>query len=177
MYLRQRRVEVSTLRHRSPPDAAHVLSRLTHYKLVRATILLFRVPSSSMLSCMLGDDTDGSNSRHYSRQRPIPDAAALLRGKQVSPQLLVITRRGQAFVIMLSVDAYELGERERPILQLLVRAGSLLPSAFRTRSWKRCASQMRPTLLPTPGGIPTASELPLTHQLPPEPPRTSAEPR
>jgi prevent-host-death family protein len=49
------------------------------------------------------------------------DAAAVLKRVQTSHQPLVITQRGRAAAIMLSMDAYERGERERQLLRLLVR--------------------------------------------------------
>jgi prevent-host-death family protein len=49
------------------------------------------------------------------------DAAAVLKRLQTSQEPLVITQRGRAAAIMLSVDAYERGERERQILRHLVR--------------------------------------------------------
>ena len=49
------------------------------------------------------------------------DAASVLKRVQTSHQPLVITQRGRAAAIMLSVDAYERGERERQMLRLLVR--------------------------------------------------------
>ena len=49
------------------------------------------------------------------------DAAAVLKRVQTSQQPLVITQRGRAAALMLSVDAYERGERERQLLRLLVR--------------------------------------------------------
>ena len=49
------------------------------------------------------------------------DAAAVLKRVQTSQQPLVITQRGRAAAIMLSVDAYERGEQERQLLHLLVR--------------------------------------------------------
>jgi prevent-host-death family protein len=49
------------------------------------------------------------------------DAAAVLKRVQTSHQPLVITQRGRAAAIMLSVDAYERGEQERQLLRLLVR--------------------------------------------------------
>lgn len=49
------------------------------------------------------------------------DAASVLKRVQTSHQPLVITQRGRAAAIMLSVDAYERGERERQLLWLLVR--------------------------------------------------------
>jgi len=49
------------------------------------------------------------------------DAAAVLKRVQTSQQPLVITQRGRAAAIMLSVDAYERGEQERQLLRLLVR--------------------------------------------------------
>ena len=49
------------------------------------------------------------------------DAAAILKRVESSPQPLVITQRGRSAAVMLSVDAYEHGERERELLRLLVR--------------------------------------------------------
>jgi prevent-host-death family protein len=49
------------------------------------------------------------------------DAAAVLKRVQTSHQPLVITQRGRAAAVMLSVDAYERGEHERQLLRLLVR--------------------------------------------------------
>ena len=49
------------------------------------------------------------------------DAAAVLKRVQGSQQPLVITQRGRAAAVILSVDAYERGERERQLLRLLVR--------------------------------------------------------
>jgi prevent-host-death family protein len=49
------------------------------------------------------------------------DAAAVLKRVQASRQPLVITQRGRAAAVMLSMDAYERGERERQLLRLLVR--------------------------------------------------------
>jgi prevent-host-death family protein len=49
------------------------------------------------------------------------DAAAVLKRVQTSQQPLVITQRGRAAAIMLSVEAYERGEQERHLLRLLAR--------------------------------------------------------
>ncbi len=49
------------------------------------------------------------------------DAAAVLKRVQTSQQPLVITQRGRAAAIMLSVEAYERGEQERQLLRLLAR--------------------------------------------------------
>ena len=49
------------------------------------------------------------------------DAVSVLKRVPTSHQPLVITQRGRAAAIMLSVDAYERGERERQLLWLLVR--------------------------------------------------------
>lgn len=49
------------------------------------------------------------------------DAAAVLKRVQVSQRPLVITQRGRAAAVMLSVDTYERGEQERHLLRLLVR--------------------------------------------------------
>jgi prevent-host-death family protein len=49
------------------------------------------------------------------------DAAAVLKRVQSSPEPLVITQRGRAAAVLLSVDAYERGEHERRLLRDLVR--------------------------------------------------------
>ena len=49
------------------------------------------------------------------------DTAAVLKRVRSSPQPLVITQRGRSAAVMLSVAAYERGERERELLRLLVR--------------------------------------------------------
>jgi prevent-host-death family protein len=49
------------------------------------------------------------------------DAAAVLRRVQKSHEQIVVTQRGRASVVMLSVDAYEAAEEERQILRALAR--------------------------------------------------------
>ena len=49
------------------------------------------------------------------------DAAAVLKRLQASGEPLVITQRGRAAAVMLSLDAYERAERERELLRLLAR--------------------------------------------------------
>lgn len=49
------------------------------------------------------------------------DAAAVLKRVQSSPEPLVITQRGRAAAVLLSVDAYERVEHERKLLRDLVR--------------------------------------------------------
>ena len=49
------------------------------------------------------------------------DAASALRRVRASGQPVVITQRGRAAVVMLSIEAYERGERERELLRLLAR--------------------------------------------------------
>ena len=49
------------------------------------------------------------------------DAAAVLRRVRATKQPLVITQRGRAAAVMLSIEAYEHGEHERQILRLLAR--------------------------------------------------------
>ena len=51
------------------------------------------------------------------------DAAAALKRVRASKQPIVITQRGRAAAIIVSVDAYERAERERHILRLLARGG------------------------------------------------------
>ncbi len=49
------------------------------------------------------------------------DAAAALKRVRTSKQPLVITQRGRAAAVILSVEAYERGEHERQLLRLLAR--------------------------------------------------------
>ena len=50
------------------------------------------------------------------------DAAAALKRVRATKEPLVITQRGRAAAVMLSVEAYERAERERHILRLLARS-------------------------------------------------------
>jgi prevent-host-death family protein len=49
------------------------------------------------------------------------DAAAALRRLRASKQPLVITQRGRAAAVMLSIETYERAEHERRLLKLLAR--------------------------------------------------------
>ncbi len=49
------------------------------------------------------------------------DAAAVLKRVRASQQPLIITQRGRAAAVMLSVEAYERAEHEKQILRLLAR--------------------------------------------------------
>lgn len=49
------------------------------------------------------------------------DAAAALKRVRTSQQPVVITQRGRAAAVMLSVEAYEQREQERELLRLLAR--------------------------------------------------------
>jgi prevent-host-death family protein len=49
------------------------------------------------------------------------DAAAALKRVRATKQPLVITQRGRAAAVMVSVEAYERAEHERQILLLLAR--------------------------------------------------------
>lgn len=49
------------------------------------------------------------------------DVAAVLKRLRASREPLVITQRGRAAAVLLSVDAYERREQERELLQLLAR--------------------------------------------------------
>ena len=49
------------------------------------------------------------------------DAAAALRRVRESARPVVITQRGRAAAVMLSVEAYERAEHERELLRLLAR--------------------------------------------------------
>lgn len=47
------------------------------------------------------------------------DAAAVFKKLQDSADPFVVTQRGRAIAVILSVEAYEKGERERELLRLL----------------------------------------------------------
>ena len=49
------------------------------------------------------------------------DVAAVLKRLRMSREPLVITQRGRAAAVLLSVEAYERREEERELLQLLAR--------------------------------------------------------
>ena len=49
------------------------------------------------------------------------DAATALKRVKSSRQPVIITQRGRAAAVLLSLEAYERGEQERHILQLLAR--------------------------------------------------------
>jgi len=49
------------------------------------------------------------------------DAAAALKRVRTSKQPLVITQRGRAAAVLLSIEAYESAEHERQLLRLLAR--------------------------------------------------------
>jgi prevent-host-death family protein len=49
------------------------------------------------------------------------DAARALKHVQRSAEPVIITQRGRAAAVMLSVEAFEQGERERQILRLLAQ--------------------------------------------------------
>jgi len=49
------------------------------------------------------------------------DASAALKRVRKSKRPLILTQRGKAAAVLLSVDTYEKGERERAILKLLAR--------------------------------------------------------
>ena len=49
------------------------------------------------------------------------DASAVLKRVRTSKDPLIITQRGRAAAVMLSVSAYERSEHERQILELLAR--------------------------------------------------------
>ena len=49
------------------------------------------------------------------------DASAVLKRVSASKEPLIITQRGRAAAVMLSVSAYERSEQERQILELLAR--------------------------------------------------------
>jgi len=49
------------------------------------------------------------------------DAAAALKRVRASRQPLIITQRGRAAAVMLSVEAYEKAEYERQLLRLLAK--------------------------------------------------------
>jgi len=49
------------------------------------------------------------------------DASATLKRVRKSKRPLILTQRGKAAAVLLSVNTYEKGEREREILKLLAR--------------------------------------------------------
>jgi len=49
------------------------------------------------------------------------DAAAALKRLRTSKQPVVITQRGRAAAVLLSIEEYERGEHERQLLRLIVR--------------------------------------------------------
>ena len=49
------------------------------------------------------------------------DASAMVKRVRKSKRPLILTQRGKAAAVLLSVDTYEKGERERKILKLLAR--------------------------------------------------------
>ena len=49
------------------------------------------------------------------------DVAAVLKRLQASREPLVITQRGRAAAVLISIEAYERREREHDLLQLLAR--------------------------------------------------------
>ena len=49
------------------------------------------------------------------------DAAAALKRVRTSKQPVVITQRGRAAAVLLSIEAYEAAEHERQLLHLLAR--------------------------------------------------------
>ena len=49
------------------------------------------------------------------------DASATLKRVRRSKRPLLVTQRGKAAAVLLSLDAYEKGEQEREILKLLAR--------------------------------------------------------
>jgi prevent-host-death family protein len=49
------------------------------------------------------------------------DAAATLKRLRASKQPVVITQRGRAAAVLLSMDEYERGEHERQLLRLIAR--------------------------------------------------------
>ncbi len=49
------------------------------------------------------------------------DAAGVLKRLKISQDPLVITQRGRAAAVLLSLDAYERSQQEREILRLLAR--------------------------------------------------------
>lgn len=57
------------------------------------------------------------------------NAAAALKRVRASKQPLVITQRGRAAAVMLSVEAYEKAEHERQLLRLLARGEKEIAAA------------------------------------------------
>ena len=57
------------------------------------------------------------------------DAPAALKRMRDSGQPIVITQRGRAAAVMVSVKAYEASEHERRLLRLLAKGDREIPSA------------------------------------------------
>ena len=49
------------------------------------------------------------------------DAAAVLKRLQSSPEPLVVTQRGRAAAVLISLEAYERSQQERELLRLLAQ--------------------------------------------------------
>src|SRR6266516_3461211 len=72
-----------------------------------------------MLRRTLGGSNYGLDSRDHSGDRPAPGCRTVLKRVQASDQPLVVTQCGRAAAVILSVEAYQRGERQ--LLRLLVR--------------------------------------------------------
>jgi prevent-host-death family protein len=74
---------------------------------------------------MVEELTKGARMAKPSRIIPVSDlrhdAAAVVRRVQKSRKPTIVTRRGRASIVMLSVDLYESAEEERRILRALAR--------------------------------------------------------
>jgi len=57
------------------------------------------------------------------------DAAAALKRLKTSKQPVVITQRGRAAAVLMSMEAYERGEHERELLHLLARGEQEIAAA------------------------------------------------
>ncbi len=65
------------------------------------------------------------------------DAAAVLKRLKSSSEPLVITQRGRAAAVLVSLDAYERSERERELLRMLARGNRRFRKA-RGSPWTTC---------------------------------------
>jgi len=59
------------------------------------------------------------------------DAAAALKRARVSKQPLVITQRGRAAAVLMSMDVYETAEQQRQLLRLLAQGEKEIASGKR----------------------------------------------
>ena len=86
------------------------------------------------------------------------DAAAAMKHAKSSRQPVVITQRGRAAAVLLSLEAYERSERERQLLHLLARGEQEIDAGSRRLPFHadRRGSVFRPVRLVTVGAVQVA---------------------